>query len=234
MLKKFLVLSLIFSLFLISCGTTEQETEPEVTEPEITEVIQEEEETEIIETEVEIEEPVIEDEPEEIQEEEPEIEEEPDEEIDEVEDVEDVVENDEFTRSTNEMNETISFDQFSEDKAAILDKITELDNIMSNFEYENWRKCIEAKSLEYYSNPLNLRKAQKKLPDKSIQLKGPRDYFKYVFIPSRKMSQVEEIRYISPTYIKAVEVREEEDTTLVYYYFVKEDGKWLVRLPEVE
>ena len=74
--------------------------------------------------------------------------------------------------------------------------------------------------------------AQKKLPNKMLQINTIKDYFNYVFIPSRKISKVDEIRYISKTNVKAVEVREDK-SILVYYYFQKIDGKWLVNLPKL-
>ncbi len=219
--KLFFVFSAV-SLLLISCGTTKQESPEEVIVPGTTEP---EEVIEEIQEEIVIEEP--ETEPEVLDDEEVEI-------IDEVVEV-DSNEN-EYLRSIVDMeteDETVSIDEFNEDKAAILRIIGELEKIMSNFEFENWKDYIDPDSIEYYSNPANLRKAQKKLPDKMIQLKGLRDYFKHVFIPSRRQSQVEEIRYLSKTYIKAVEVREDEGTTVVYYYFVKKGDKWLVKLPEI-
>ncbi|MCQ2586349.1 MAG: hypothetical protein MJ185_12230 [Treponema sp.] len=213
----------IFVLCLFSCKSTDQEAtviENQITEPGEDEVIEV-----IVEPEVEI----IEDEPEVP---EPEVFED-----DEVMDVDEVVEvDDEYLRSINEIDsdeESVTLAEFNDDKAAILSIIDELSDVMTNFEFDKWKTFISPTSIEYYSNPANLRKAQKKLPDKQIQLKGLRDYFKYVFIPSRKVSKVEEIRYISKSYIKAVEVREEEDTTVVYYYFVKENGSWKVKLPEV-
>ena len=66
--------------------------------------------------------------------------------------------------------------------------------------------------------------------NKTIQLNGIGDYFKHVFIPSRKRSNVDEIRYISKTNIKAVEVKD-DGSTVVYYQFVKVNGKWLVHIP---
>ena len=208
----------IFALCLFSCKSTDQGTsvvESQFSEPDGNEVIEI-----TVEPEVEI----IEDEPEIIED-------------DEVMDVDEVVEvDDEYLRSINEINsdeESVTITEFNDDKAAILSIISELSEVMENLEFDKWKTFISPASIEYYSNPANLRKAQKKLPDKQIQLKGLRDYFKYVFIPSRKVSKVEEIRYISKSYIKAVEVREEEDTTVVYYYFVKENGNWKVKLPEV-
>ena len=110
--------------------------------------------------------------------------------------------------------------------------ISELSKVMDKQDFEAWKTYIDPASLDYYSNPANLRKAQKKLPDKTKQIKGMRDYFRYVFIPSRKISKVDEIRYLSKTNIKAVEVREDE-TLVVYYYFKKVNGKWKVSLPEL-
>lgn len=208
----------IFTLLLFSCKSTDQGTsvvESQFSEPD---------ENEVIEITVEPEVEIVEDEPEIIED-------------DEVMDVDEVVEvDDEYLRSINEINsdeESVTITEFNDDKAAILSIISELSEVMENLEFDKWKTFISPASIEYYSNPANLRKAQKKLPDKQIQLKGLRDYFKYVFIPSRKISKVEEIRYISKSYIKAVEVREEEDTTVVYYYFVKENGNWKVKLPEV-
>lgn len=226
MVKKIFAIIACLSLIFISCGTTDkaiEETEPQAPEEviEIEETIEPViEEPEIPEVE-EVEEVIEIDEVEEV------------EDVSEIDEVEDVEPEDEFTRSTNELDEAITIEEFNEDKAAILEKIQQLDSIMENYEFDNWKKHIAPSSIEYYSNPLNLRKAQKKLPDKSIQIKGLRDYFRFVFVPSRKMSKVDEIRYISKTYTKAVEVREEDNTTVVYYYFVKENGEWLVHLPEI-
>lgn len=224
MKQKIIFIFSIFAFLFFSCKSSDQEA-PAVEDFQDDEVIEiiVEPEVEIVEDEPEIEEP-----------------EETEEEIieeDDVIDVDEVVEiDDEYLRSINEIeteDESVSVEEFNDDKAAILAIIDELSGIMENFEFEKWKSFISPASIEYYSNPANLRKAQKKLPDKQIQLKGLRDYFKYVFIPSRKVSKVEEIRYISKNYIKAVEVREEEDTTVVYYYFVKENGNWKVKLPEV-
>lgn len=154
---------------------------------------------------------------------------------DEIEDLEEVIYNEEYLRSVKDLDKTddISVDDFTADKAAILKIIEELSVVMEEQNFEEWKTYITPASLEYYSKPVNLRKAQKKLPDKTIQLKGPRDYFRYVFIPSRQRAQVDEIRYTSKTDIRAVDVHD-DDSLVVYYYFRKIDGKWLVNLPEIE
>lgn len=158
---------------------------------------------------------------------------------DEVMDVEDEAEiiidesddDDEYLRSTNDLiDETVSKAEFTEDKAQILKIISDLQNIMQRQDVNAWLKYIDPVSIKYYSNPQNIRKAQKKLPNKAIVLNGIGDYFKFVFIPSRKRSEVKEIRYISKTNIKAVNVKEDGGIT-VYYQFVKVNDKWLVHIP---
>lgn len=221
---------LIFSLLNISCKSTDVEVLPDEDLPEETVIVEPEIPEEIIIPE-EL------DEPEPIEElEEPEndfddfdevefLDEEP-EELDEIDE--------EYIRSTNNLDEenAVSKEEFSDDKTTILNSIADLSSIMETKNYQEWLKYIDPTSIAYYSNPANLRKAEKKLPYKTIQIRTINDYFLYVFIPSRKRSQVDEIRYISKTDIKAVQVKE-DFSTVVYYYFKKVDGKWMVYLPPV-
>ena len=154
--------------------------------------------------------------------------------INEIVEIEEILDEDdeEYIRSTNELknDELVTKEEFIDDKTEILHIISELQDIMESEDTEAWLKYISPDSIRYYSSPANIRKAQKKLPNKTIQLNGIGDYFKHVFIPSRKRSNVDEIRYISKTNIKAVEVKD-DGSTVVYYQFVKVTGKWLVHIP---
>lgn len=154
---------------------------------------------------------------------------------DEVEFIDEADEEDEeYLRSTDNLTEgdKVTRSEFADDKTAIINIINNLSTVISTQNYQEWQKYIDQESKDYYSNPANLRAAQKKLPNKTIQLKGLRDYFINVFIPSRQRSSVDEIRYISRTNIKAVQVKPDL-STIVYYYFVKIDGKWYVHIPPV-
>ncbi|MDE6351482.1 MAG: hypothetical protein K2K67_10835, partial [Treponemataceae bacterium] len=97
----------------------------------------------------------------------------------------------------------ISRDTFEDDKAAILRIIRELSHVMKTLDYKAWVTYLDQESIDYWSRPTNLRKAQARLPIKGLQLKTLEDYFKYVFVPARMGREVTEIRYISPSYIKA-------------------------------
>ncbi|MBR1713787.1 MAG: hypothetical protein IJ717_02425 [Treponema sp.] len=135
--------------------------------------------------------------------------------------------NDEYSRSVGNLN--ISKDDFEADKKAIMAMISELDTIMKDKAYKKWLGYVDSESTEYWSKSSTLKKAQARMPIKGLQLKTLEDYFKYVFVPARQKSKITEIRYESATYVKAVEVQEEQD--LVYYYFKKNNGKWLVHIP---
>ena len=80
--------------------------------------------------------------------------------------------------------------------------------------------------------PKNLHKAEAKLPVKGLKLNDLEDYFHLVFIQSRVGRQIDEIRYISDSSVKAVQVREDQD--VVYYYFHKINGTWKLHLPPLE
>lgn len=149
--------------------------------------------------------------------------------------VEDVIEySDEYLRSTKNISskENVTVDEFEKDKTEILQIIDELSEVMKKKNKDKWLTYIDSESIDYYSNTTNLRKVREKLPNKQIQLHGIGDYFKYVFIPARENNKVDEIRYISKTNIKAVEVKD-DGTELIYYYFVKKDGKWYVNIPKL-
>lgn len=203
---KFLFLLILpISFLLFSCGSTPKVEEKEIQAPE--EVIVQEEPEEIIDNSDDV---IL---------------------IDEV--VVDETE-EEYLRSINNLQaeEIVTKSEFEEDKAAILAIIENLAEIMEEEDFNAWMNYISKDSKTYYSNPKNIRKAQKKLPDKTLQLYGIKDYFKHVFIPARKNRRVDEIRYISKSYVKAVQVKD-DSSIVVYYYFVKENGKWIVHIPEL-
>lgn len=203
---KFLFLLILpISFLLFSCGSTPKVEEKEIQAPE--EVIVQEEPEEIFDDSDDV---IL---------------------IDEV--VVDESE-EEYLRSINNLQaeEIVTKSEFEEDKAAILAIIENLAEIMEEEDFNAWMNYISKDSKTYYSNPKNIRKAQKKLPDKTLQLYGIKDYFKHVFIPARKNRRVDEIRYISKSYVKAVQVKD-DSSIVVYYYFVKENGKWIVHIPEL-
>ena len=139
-------------------------------------------------------------------------------------------ENAEYSRSVSALGDkSVSFDDFQRDKADILAVIADLDKSMKNRDYALWRSYLTPGSISYWSNKLNLQIIASKLPKKGVMLRTLSDYFTNVFIPSRMGRNVNEIRYISRTEVKAVEVQDNKD--IIYYEFEKIDNRWLVKLP---
>ena len=94
---------------------------------------------------------------------------------------EDELTDDEYLRSIAGLEGTsVTKKEFEDDKHEILEIISELAIIMETKDTLSWLKYIDEPSKEYYKNPVNLRKAQRKLPNKLIELKTIEDYFKYV------------------------------------------------------
>ena len=115
----------------------------------------------------------------------------------------------EYQRSINKIEgSAVSKETFNADKAAIMKKIAELNVIMSKKDYSSWLNYIASDSKKYWSDNYTLAKASEKLPKelKGVKLKNLGDYFNYVFIPSRKGRQIDEIRYNSAESVKAVQV----------------------------
>ena len=137
--------------------------------------------------------------------------------------------------------ETITVNTYEADLAAITKIITDLNAVMTQRNYDKWCSYVEPASITYWKNPSHLAKASARLPRKDvkvvedtyIKVKNLFDYFNYVFIPSRVGYTVENIRYINSKSVKAVQVKENE-TEIVYYNFVKVNGKWMVQLPPLD
>lgn len=215
-MKKFSILIILLSVFLIiSCESTEKAEpveQPAVEEITIVEEPESQEEPFIeepaVEEIVEIEEEILEEEPV----------------------VEEVTGDDEeYARSINNMEGSVSKEDFLEDKRDILSRIAKLDEIMKQGDFLTWKTFVDQESLSYWSLRGNLRKVSAKLPVKGLQLNTLEDYFKFVFIQSRIGRQIDEIRYVSDTYVKAFQVTDDQD--VVYYYFEKINGIWKVNLP---
>ena len=135
----------------------------------------------------------------------------------------------EYERSVADSDDAIDFDTFAEDKRQIQKIIEDLIVIMKDGDSQKWLQYVEKSSIAYWSDSNHLATYSKKLPQKGLRMRTIKDYFKWVFVPSRKGQTIDEIRYISNVNIKAVKVRDDKD--IVYYYFRKENGKWKIYLP---
>ncbi len=145
----------------------------------------------------------------------------------------------EYTRSIEQITDgsKITHETFNADKKAVLELMDNLKGIMANQDYNEWLKYLDEESIRYWSQKNNLQKAQKRLPVKGLKINTLEDYFKYVFIPSRTGKDVDEIRYLSDSLVKVVQIRKDEEGRYVgdtvYYNLRKINGEWKVHLPEL-
>ncbi|MDR1785778.1 MAG: hypothetical protein LBR23_04855 [Spirochaetaceae bacterium] len=137
----------------------------------------------------------------------------------------------EYERSVGDLAEAVPLETFVADKNAVMSAIRELEAAMRNGDAALWRVYLSPDSKSYLSDPANMKPITDRLRNK-IRIQSDEEYFKYVFIPSRRGRTIDEIRYISPEEIKAVEVR--QNTDIIYYYFENYDGKWLVKLDAMQ
>ncbi len=230
MKKRTFILFIIISVLFFSCATDEP-VQNEVQEPEpIVPVIEP-----VVESIMEpVPLPEIEPEPEPEPIPEPIIEPEPVIFFDEpepliIEEVSEEVQEYSRSISTLEDGSSITEDTFLKDKQEILEIITKLDTIMKGKRYNDWLIYLTPDSKAFWSNKKNLSELSQKLFSKyNFELKNLREYFEYFFIPARKGRVVDEIRYVTPKEIKAVQYKDSED--IIYYFFEKIDNKWLIRL----
>ncbi len=140
-------------------------------------------------------------------------------------------EDSEYERSVSELDVAVSKETFELDKKEILAIIDNLDTVMKNKDFKAWLNYLDDESIRYYSQKSNLQKASKRLPIRGLKLNSLEDYFNYVFITSRKGTHIDEIRYETESKVRAVQVTKKE--TLIYYDFIRVDGKWKLHLSQI-
>ncbi len=246
MKKLTLFLSIIISLLIVSCAT-EAPVEQEVTEPApVAPVVQPEPQPKEEPKPAPVPEPVVEVVPEpeiiepveETPEPEPVAEPEPvvlqlvdEPEVVIIEEVSEEIQ--EYSRSVSNIESgAISEETFTHDKREILEIIDKLEAIMKGKKYNDWLNYLTQDSKTFWSDKKNLSELSQKLFSKyNFELKNLREYFEYFFIPARKGRVVDEIRYVTPTEIKAVQYKDKDD--IIYYFFEKVNNKWLIRLDTI-
>ena len=98
--------------------------------------------------------------------------------------------------------------------------------------YKKWVTYLDDESIKYWQNKTNLQNISSKLPIRGLKLSSLEDYFNYVFIGSRVGRTVDQIRYVTDSYVNAVQERDGKD--IVYYTFRKVNGDWKVHLRTLE
>jgi len=136
----------------------------------------------------------------------------------------------EYARSLAGLDASIiSEETFADDKSEILAIIEDLEIIMRKRDFPAWTKYLSEESRAYWSDGKNLAALAEKLPGGGrVKLNSLKDYFEKFFIPARKGRVIDEIRYVTPDLVKAVQYKDNEDITT--YLFERSGDTWVLTL----
>lgn len=99
---------------------------------------------------------------------------------------------------------TITKSTFESTKNEMQTVVEELNRITMNRDYDGWLTYLSNEYYKEFSDPETLDKVSASLPTKGLKLRNLRDYFSYVFVPSRQNMRVDDIQFVSPTRVYVI------------------------------
>lgn len=109
----------------------------------------------------------------------------------------------------------ITQETYNQTKTEMEEIVDSLNHITATKDYGRWVSFLSKSYRQKYSEPAILRRVSDALPVKGIKLKTLKDYFTYVFVPSRQNIRVDDIRFLSPTRVDVI-MKHGRDSLLVY------------------
>ncbi len=102
--------------------------------------------------------------------------------------------------------------------------IEKIQRIMDNADYDAWKSILTSAYINKYSDPRYLKQisAEPGLKNKGITLSTLKDYFLFVFIPSRTGIKMDKIEFIDPDRVKVIAIV--NNTCYVIYLLQKADN----------
>lgn len=98
----------------------------------------------------------------------------------------------------------ITKETFDSTKTEIELVVEDLNKITISRDYQKWLQYLSLEYKKFYSSPIVLKEVSESLPVKGIQLKNLKDYFNYVFVPSRQNMRVDDIKFVSSTRVYVI------------------------------
>ena len=109
--------------------------------------------------------------------------------------------------------------------------VDKLNHITATKDYAQWLTFLSDEYKRYYSQTATLNKVSEALPVKGIKLKSLKDYFTYVFVPSRQNVRVEDIKFVSPTRVNVI--MKQANVSLLGYSLENIDSSWKLIPPKL-
>jgi hypothetical protein len=101
-------------------------------------------------------------------------------------------------------NVAITKKTFNTTKTEIQLIVEDLNKITFDRNYSRWLTFLSDEYRQNFSDPEVLSKVSDSLPTKGIRLKNLKDYFNYVFVPSRQNMRVDDIQFVSATRVYVI------------------------------
>lgn len=101
-------------------------------------------------------------------------------------------------------NITITKETFKNTKTELETVVNDLNRVTFSRDYSRWLTFLSEDYLKTFSDPAVLAEVSANLPIKGVQLKSIKDYFNYVFVPSRQNMRVDDIQFVSPTRVYVI------------------------------
>ncbi len=120
---------------------------------------------------------------------------------------------------------TITKQTFRITKSEIELVVDDLNKITYTKDYSRWLTYLSDEYRSNFSDPAVLEKVSVSLPTKGIKLSGLKDYFTYVFVPSRQNMRVDDITFVSPTRVYVI-MDLAKDSPAAIYILEKINGGW--------
>lgn len=129
---------------------------------------------------------------------------------------------------TKKIDENYNFDELEAHMEALFNLI---EKWIAQGNFEAWYNSISRKYKYYLNNPANLKKIAEEsdyLYNRGVELRSPRDYFRYVVMESRegKMLKFDGYKYINNNHVKVFCLFDKKDKFV--YDFIYEDGSWKI------
>ena len=110
----------------------------------------------------------------------------------------------------------------------IQDLVKKLNKIISDSNFEVWKRYLTQDYINYYSSPANLKQISDNpvLKKHNIALRSLKDYFTYVVVPSRSNATLDSISFVDDNHIKAYML--DSEVLVILYNLVKINNNWKI------
>ena len=126
---------------------------------------------------------------------------------------------------------TITKETYNQTKTEMEIIVDKLNHITATKDYAQGLTFLSDEYKRYYSQTATLNKVSEALPVKGIKLKSLKDYFTYVFVPSRQNVRVEDIKFVSPTRVNVI--MKQANVSLLGYSLENIDSSWKLIPPKL-